>query len=79
MVQMKNLIVLKALSSLCPHSKHLTLNRTDRIIGTRKATYVGFTERGGRRTISRLICGESSGTTYEALVMRVEEQPQVIA
>lgn len=34
--------------------------------------------RDGRRTISRLIHGESSGTTVETLVMRVEEQPQVI-
>ncbi len=39
MVEMKDLIALQALSSFCPHSKHLTLNRTDRIIGTRKAMY----------------------------------------
>lgn len=39
MVQMNNLTALQALSSFCPYSKRLTLNRTDRIIGTRKAMY----------------------------------------
>ena len=40
MVDMKNLVVLQALPSFYTHSKHLTLNRMDRIIGTRKAIYV---------------------------------------
>lgn len=40
MVEVNYLVVLQALPSFYPHSKHLTLNRTDRIIGTRKATYV---------------------------------------
>lgn len=39
MVQMNSLIALQALSSSCPYSKHLTLNRMDKIIGTRKAMY----------------------------------------
>lgn len=78
MVQMNNLIVLQALSSFCLHSKHLTLNRMDKIIGTRKAMYAPIVGRYGRRTISRLMHGESSGTTVETPVMGVEEQPQVI-
>ena len=40
--------------------------------------YALFSGRYGRRTISRLIHGESSGTTAETSVMEVEEQPQVI-
>lgn len=40
MVQMNNLIALQALSNFCPYSEHLTLNRMDKIIGTRKAMYV---------------------------------------
>lgn len=39
MVQMNSLIALQALSSSCPYSKHLTLNRMDKIIGTRKVMY----------------------------------------
>lgn len=39
MVQMNNLIALQALSRFCPYSKHLTLNRMDKIIGTRKTMY----------------------------------------
>ena len=41
MVQLKNLMVLKAPSSFCPYSRHLTLiNRMDKIIGTWKAMRV---------------------------------------
>ena len=40
MVQMNDLIALQALFSCCPYSEHLTLNRMDKIIGTRKAMYV---------------------------------------
>lgn len=36
---MNSLIALQELSSSCPYSKHLTLNRMDKIIGTRKAMY----------------------------------------
>jgi len=39
MVQVNSLIALQALSISCPYSKHLTPNRTDKIIGTRKAMY----------------------------------------
>lgn len=78
MVQMNNPVMLQASLSFSPHSRHLTLNSEDRIIGTRKAMCVCGNRRSGRRTISHPTHGESSGTTYEASVMEVEEQPQVI-
>lgn len=78
MVWMNNPVVLQAPLSFSPHSRHLTLNRADRIIGTRKAMCAHRNERSGRRTISHLTHGERSGTTYEVPVIGMEEQPQVI-
>ena len=73
MVRMNDPVVLQAPPSFSPHSRHLTLNRADRIIGTRKAMCVYVDRRSGRRTISHLTHGESSGMTYDASVMEVEE------
>lgn len=71
---MKNPIPLKVVSSIQAHSKSLKIY-----------VKIGLLERGKphgekvwrRRKISSLTCGESSGTTDEASVMEVEEQPRV--
>ena len=53
----------------------------DRVIGTWKAAnteVIAYQRSGGNEIISFLYCGESSGTSVEASVMEVEQQPQVI-
>ena len=62
-------------------SEHLRASCKDRIIGTWKAANVEAIARRrsvGNEFISSLYCGESSGTSDEAPVMGVEQQPQVI-